>query len=163
LWGRYGFYDAFNLDQNWTAASYLAIDQGPIVAMIENYRTGLLWDLFMANPEIQPALTAIGFVPDASDVHEIDLLQKGFTARVTPNPALGGEIRIQLTVSSPQRLSASLYSTDGRIVQSFFSGKNFPQGEFQEKMEGLTPGVWLLKLANEKGETVARKILVIKN
>lgn len=64
LWGEYGFKDAFNPTQNWFANSYLAIDQGPIITMIENYRTGLLWNNFMANPEIQPMLNAIGFVPD---------------------------------------------------------------------------------------------------
>ncbi len=46
LWGEYGFYDAFSLDAAWFAKSCIAIDQGPIVVMIENYRTGLLWDCF---------------------------------------------------------------------------------------------------------------------
>jgi hypothetical protein len=61
LWGTQGFYDAFNLTEGWTANSYLAIDQGPIVVMIENYRTGLLWDLFMSAPEIQTGLDKLGF------------------------------------------------------------------------------------------------------
>ncbi len=61
LWGEYGFYDAFNVTENWYASSYIAIDQGPIILMIENYRTGLLWDLFMSAPEIQGALTKLGF------------------------------------------------------------------------------------------------------
>jgi len=61
LWGDYGFYDAFNLTKGWTASSYLAIDQGPIVVMIENYRTGLLWNLFMSAPEVQTAKTKLGF------------------------------------------------------------------------------------------------------
>jgi len=61
LWGPYGFYDAFNLTAQWTAGSSLAIDQGPIIVMIENYRTGLLWDLFMANPEIAAGLDKLGF------------------------------------------------------------------------------------------------------
>lgn len=64
LWGEYGFYDAFNPKADWFADSYLAIDQGPIIDMIENYRSGLLWSNFMANPEIAPALDAIGFEPD---------------------------------------------------------------------------------------------------
>ncbi len=62
LWGEYGFHDAFNLSELWWADSYLAIDQGPIVLMIENYRTGLLWDLFMSAPEVQQGLTKLGFV-----------------------------------------------------------------------------------------------------
>jgi hypothetical protein len=61
LWGEYGFYDAFDLTRGWVANSYLAIDQGPIVVMIENYRTGLLWDLFMSAPEVQQGFTKLGF------------------------------------------------------------------------------------------------------
>lgn len=61
LWGPYGFYDAFNPTENWWADSYLAIDQGPIIVMIENHRTGLLWDLFMQAPEIYTGLEALGF------------------------------------------------------------------------------------------------------
>lgn len=60
LWGEYGFKDAFNETQNWYASSYLAIDQGPIVVMIENYRTGLLWNLFMSCPEIKNGLRKLG-------------------------------------------------------------------------------------------------------
>ncbi|HEY3429862.1 MAG TPA: glucoamylase family protein, partial [Cyclobacteriaceae bacterium] len=61
LWGQYGFYDAFNPTENWYANSYLAIDQGPIIVMIENYRTGLLWDLFMSAPEVQTAMNELDF------------------------------------------------------------------------------------------------------
>lgn len=61
IWGEYGFTDAFNETQNWYAKTYLAIDEGPIVAMIENYRTGLLWKLFMSCPEIQHGLKKLGF------------------------------------------------------------------------------------------------------
>jgi hypothetical protein len=61
LWGNYGFYDAFNPTAGWWATSYLSIDQGPIIVMIENYRSQLIWNLFMSNPEIQNSLTAMGF------------------------------------------------------------------------------------------------------
>jgi hypothetical protein len=61
LWSDFGFKDAFNLDRDWFADSYLAIDQGPIVVMIENHRTGLCWRLFMANEEIPRALRAAGW------------------------------------------------------------------------------------------------------
>ena len=61
LWGPYGFYDAFDITDGWYADSYLAIDQGPIVDMIENYRTGLLWDLFMADTDVQHGLDLLGF------------------------------------------------------------------------------------------------------
>jgi hypothetical protein len=59
--GDYGFYDAFNITSGWTANSYLAIDQGAVTVMIENYRTGLLWELFKTAPEVQNGKTVLGF------------------------------------------------------------------------------------------------------
>lgn len=59
--GEYGFYDAFSEQANWYPQRYLAIDQGPQVVMIENYRTGLLWKLFMSCPEVQSGLKKLGF------------------------------------------------------------------------------------------------------
>lgn len=61
IWGQYGFIDAFSLNEPWFANSYLAIDQGPQIVMIENYRTGLVWNLFMSAPEIKNGLTRLGF------------------------------------------------------------------------------------------------------
>ena len=61
IWGEYGFVDGFSESKNWYAKSYLAIDQGPIIVMIENYRTGLLWKLFMSCPEIKSGLKKLGF------------------------------------------------------------------------------------------------------
>jgi len=61
LWGPYGFYDAFNITSGWWGTSNIAIDQGPMVVMIENYRTGLLWDLFMSCPEVQNGLRKLEF------------------------------------------------------------------------------------------------------
>jgi hypothetical protein len=61
LWGQYGFYDAFDVGDSWWADSFLAIDQGPEIVMIENYRTGLLWDKFMSAPEVRSGLTKLGF------------------------------------------------------------------------------------------------------
>jgi hypothetical protein len=61
LWGEYGFYDAFNLSSLWFANSYLAIDQGPIICMIENYRSGFLWDLFMADLDVKNGLNRLAF------------------------------------------------------------------------------------------------------
>ena len=61
IWGQYGFVDAFNLTNIWFASSYLAIDQGPQIIMIENYRSGLLWNLFMSCPEIKTGMQSLGF------------------------------------------------------------------------------------------------------
>jgi len=61
LWGPYGFYDSFSLNDTWFASSTLAIDQGPIIDMIENYRSGLLWSLFMSCPEVKTGMKTLGF------------------------------------------------------------------------------------------------------
>jgi hypothetical protein len=61
IWSDYGFVDDFNETQNWYGRSHLAIDQGPIIVMIENYRSGLLWKLFMSCPEIKNGLKKLGF------------------------------------------------------------------------------------------------------
>lgn len=61
VWGEYGFYDAYSETEGWFPQRYLAIDQGPIVVMIENHRSGLLWNLFMGAPEIKDGLTKLGF------------------------------------------------------------------------------------------------------
>jgi hypothetical protein len=61
VYGQYGFYDAFSETENWFPKRYLAIDQGPIVVMMENHRTGLLWNLFMSCPEVQQGLKKLGF------------------------------------------------------------------------------------------------------
>jgi len=61
VWGRFGFVDAFCEAKQWYADTFLAIDQGPIIVMIENYRSELLWKLFMGVPEIQAGLRALSF------------------------------------------------------------------------------------------------------
>jgi len=75
LFGAAGFYDAFNPGASWFAPGYIAIDQGPVAPMIENYRTGLCWRLFMSNPEIRPMMAAIGmyFDVDFDEDGDVDL------------------------------------------------------------------------------------------
>ena len=61
LFKEYGFIDAFSLKQTWFASSFLAIDQGPIIVMIENHRSGLLWNLFTSCPEVKNGMRSLGF------------------------------------------------------------------------------------------------------
>ncbi|WP_162923714.1 glucoamylase family protein [Arachidicoccus soli] len=61
IWGKYGFYDSYSETANWYPQKYLAIDQGPIAVMIENYRTRYLWQLFMSCPEVKKGLMKLGF------------------------------------------------------------------------------------------------------
>lgn len=67
LWGVYGFRDAFNLQEDWFSRIYMGLNQAPMTVMIENYRSGLIWKNFMANPEIAPMMERIGLKPDAAE------------------------------------------------------------------------------------------------
>jgi hypothetical protein len=71
VWGVYGPRDAINLSQDWVSPIFMGLNQAPMVVMIENYRTGLIWKLFMSNPEVQPMLQNVGFQPDTT-VHQTD-------------------------------------------------------------------------------------------
>jgi hypothetical protein len=117
LWGIYGFKDAFNPQNNWYAGSYLAIDQGPIIAMVENYRTGLLWNLFMSNSEIQPMLDSIGFVPDSTetDVNDETLPLEFNLNNNYPNP-FNPETVISYRIPSAENVSLKIYDLLGREV-----------------------------------------------
>ncbi len=63
LWGIYGFRDAFNLKENWVSGIYMGLNQAPMAVMIENYRTGLVWKSFMANPEVARMLRTVHLTP----------------------------------------------------------------------------------------------------
>jgi hypothetical protein len=146
LWGKYGFYDAFNLGQNWYATSYLAIDQGPIVGMIENHRTGLLWRLFMSNPEIKPALDAIGFVADATSVGNAQNTE-GSLFSISPNPSLD-KILISIDLQKSESVNLDIADATGRVVQTVFKDKNLPEGKSEIMVEtaGLPSGFYVFIL-----------------
>ncbi len=114
-WGYMGFYDAFNQSRNWWATSYLAIDQGPIIGMIENYRSGLLWDNFMANPEIEPMLAAAGFAPDPNGFSTQGIHLSQLT--IHPNPA-GETTTITAEFRGTFKGNIRICDPMGRIIQS---------------------------------------------
>lgn len=130
LWGEYGFKDAFNLNQNWFASSYISIDQGPIIVMIENYRSGLLWENFMANPEIQPMLDSIGFVPDSTTriIDEGTVLNEFRIIGNYPNP-FNPSTTISFMLPQREFIEINVYNSLGELVdklayREFDSGKN---------------------------------------
>jgi hypothetical protein len=61
LWGKYGFYDSFNPTANWVNDDFIGIDQGPMLIMIENFRSGFVWNMVMQDPIIQKGLTRLGY------------------------------------------------------------------------------------------------------
>lgn len=147
LWGNFGFYDAINQSRSWVADSYLAIDQGPIIGMIENERTQLLWNLFMANPEIQPMLDAIGFVTDPNAIEE----RANWPVTIQPNP-----FNTTLRITSSKDLS--------RIVITNLLGQkviNMEQGmdeTVQLDVSSLKSGLYIVSLYDLKGNVINRKM-----
>lgn len=160
LLGIYGFYDAFNQNQNWFANSYLAIDQGPIVGMIENYRTGLLWNLFMQNLEIEPALLACGFQPDNTLGAGAGLLD-GVGVEVYPNPVSDGNLQLTFTLEQEQVLTASLTDLNGRILTTLFTDRHIPEGKttVSVRIDQLPAGLFLLRISDPDQRGIVRKIV----
>lgn len=140
LWGEYGFYDAFNLKQNWFADSYLAIDQGPIINMIENHRSGLLWSNFMANPEIAPALTSAGFVEDpvstkdepslASDWKVYPTLSNGEFYLYLNHISYQGIPSISIADLMGRTIAFETQATDGQLIRIKLAEHSITSGWF---------------------------------
>jgi hypothetical protein len=137
LWGNFGFIDAFNLERNWYATSYLAIDQGPIIDMIENYRTGLLWNLFMDNEEIQPALDAIGFVHDSTNTVP-DHLMAG-TVCLFPNP-------VHQTLNITNTNNISMVVITNVLGQQVRVIKHLNSSKVQIPLDDLPVGIYNISL-----------------
>jgi len=153
IWGNYGFVDAFNEEVNWYATSYLAIDQGPIIDMIENYRSGLLWEKFMANPEIQPALDAIGFVFDTEAVNENGWQNEDFLC-CYPNPATDVlNIRVSKEI---QVQEINIFTAEGSMVKTIK-----PDSEtIQVDISSLQKSIYFIKI-KISGSTVIRRIVIL--
>ena len=146
IWTALSFRDAFNLGQGWYDTDELGIDQGPIIIMIENYRTQRPWKLFMQNEEIQRGLSRAGFVslpfisptiaaaPDQSSVSLSWSAQAGRTYQVEYSPDLvtwfasptgevlaNGSVAIWTDAGPPATLAAP-FSVDHRFYRVFQYG-----------------------------------------
>lgn len=168
VWGEYGFYDAFNPTENWFADSYLAIDQGPIIAMIENYRSGLLWNNFMKNPEIQPMLDAIGFVPDSTtDVGDIIPDENTFKLIGNyPNP-FNPSTNIVFTLPQPALTQVNVYNSLGQLVrrlvnEELSAGLNEKSWDGKDELGRLvSSGIYFYKI-NFKENLLTGKMVLAK-
>ncbi len=162
LWGTYGFKDAFNLQENWFAGSYLAIDQGPIIIMIENYRSQLLWNNFMANPEIQPMLDSIGFLPDFTDVPvETEIPLEYELKNNYPNP-FNPVTNIEFRIADFEFVSLKVYDVLGNEIAILINEEK-TAGEYKVKFDArnLSSGIYFYVL-NAGGKSFSKKMCLIK-
>jgi len=152
LWGDYGFKDAFNLRQNWFADSYLAIDQGPIIDMIENYRTQLLWNNFMSNPEIQSMVDSV-FVPDTvlSVNEEVRLPGSFYLNGNYPNP-FNPTTTISFFIPGSGKVEINIYDILGEKVKSLlneildYGEHNISWNGKNDYIRELPSGIYLYKI-----------------
>jgi hypothetical protein len=158
-WNWMGFYDAFNQKRNWWATSYLAIDQGPIILMIENYRTQLLWNLFMSNPEIQPMLDAIGFYPAPNDIASGEIHPGSYS--LWPNPVRRDGV-LSLEINQEGKFDLDLFRTDGIKVASLLSDQRLSAGNHSMELAGfkLNPGIYITRLTSKGRKYEIFKLII---
>ncbi|MBU0560007.1 MAG: T9SS type A sorting domain-containing protein [Bacteroidetes bacterium] len=163
LWGSYGFKDAFNPGINWTAGSFLAIDQGPIIIMVENYRSALLWDLFMANPEIQPMLDAIGFITDTTTAVEDDIHAPLAFELIGnyPNP-FNPSTRIKYSIPNTSDVKLEVFNLIGEKIATLVNEVKQP-GTYEVSFNAgnLSSGVYFYKISTN-GFSDEKKLMLLK-
>lgn len=147
LFGIYGPYDAFNDNLNWVKKAYLGIDQGPIVVMIENYRTGLLWKNVMKDSDVINGLNKLGFQYRISSSNSIS--DSKLNLKVYPNPASSN-----LTIVIPENITRGiitieLYDSKGsKILEKELS---IFESSTSLDMSGIRNGMYNLRLNTAKG------------
>ncbi|GAB1404174.1 hypothetical protein MASR1M74_13530 [Lentimicrobium sp.] len=155
-WGWMGFYDAFNQQRNWWANSYLAIDQGPIIGMIENFRSNLLWNTFMANPEILPMLERIGFRYDPYGIGQEVSFNSGLSIHPNPSNHEATKVEFNLPAAGEIKVEVSnLMGTKFVYYNQSFKG-NAGMNHVVLPAFNLSPGLYVLTLFynNQRIESV---------
>jgi exo beta-1,2-glucooligosaccharide sophorohydrolase (non-reducing end) len=167
LYGPFGFRDAYNPSLDWYDQDYIAIDEGPIAVMIENFRSQLLWNCFMLNPEIQPALGAMGFVYDGSvDVtHDAETSARLALGAPSPNPCRGSA-QFSYVLPASARVQLVIEDVRGREVARLCNGQQ-EAGRHAVRWDGrdghgrrVAPGIYLVHLT-AGGASVSTKLLML--
>jgi hypothetical protein len=161
LWMKYGFRDAFNLKVNWWDTDVIGIDQGPIILMIENYRTQAVWKRFMKNADVQRGLQVGGFLPLTSVTPEGVLPSRLELWQNFPNPFNPSTtIRYELPSSAHVRLA--VYDVLGVQVALLADGVQ-EAGRHLARFDGSgsSSGLYFCRLESQ-GSSLTRKLLLMK-
>ena len=153
VFGPYGPYDAFNDELNWVKKAYIGIDQGPIVVMIENHRTGLLWNSFMKDADIRAGLTKLGF--QTTSVSPVPFRPDDI--KVYPNPS-DGRFLVN-TAGFGQTVTLKIFTTGGRLLRTKIFSDAGP--ELSVDCPDLGNGLYIIQLTDgsKSGQT---KLLIHK-
>ncbi len=162
LWGPYGFRDAFNLTQFWWDTDYIGIDEGPIILMIENYRTGSVWRRMMANADLQQGLAQAGFyaVTGVGDGGGVAGARPEMLLQNAPNP-FRTSTRISFHLDRGGEVSLALYDVAGREVRRLIDGyREAGAHDLTLDAAGLPSGIYLYRLKTEEGDLTRRCIVL---
>ncbi|HET6567298.1 MAG TPA: glucoamylase family protein, partial [Rhodothermales bacterium] len=161
LWGPYGFRDAYNVSEDWFDTAYLGIDQGPILLMIENKRTGAVWDVFMEDSDIKRGLDRAGFekvptgIGQATDVPEARLIASSF-----PNPSRT-QTQIDYVLPVGGRVSLKIYDVLGREVRApVDSAQTSGRHAVAVDTQGLAAGLYVYVL-RQGDDAFSGKFLIV--
>ncbi len=161
LWTKYGFRDAFNLNVNWWGPDVIGIDEGPIVIMIENYRTGKVWQRFMQNADIQRGLQKAGFTV-VNAVHETPYavptayqLFQNF-----PNP-FNPQTMIRFALPKREHVTLKIFDVLGNEVMKLVD-ETLERGNHTLPWDGrgLPSGVYLYSLTTTSFTQTRKAVLV---
>jgi len=161
LWSTYGFKDAFNLTHGWFATDYLGIDQGPIILMIENYRTESVWTRFMTHPDVQLGMQRAGFVAAPVTAIGPQVESPAALFQSVPNPSRG-VAWIPYRLGTAGRVSLVLYDVSGRAVRTLVDGER-SAGPHRVRLDTtqLPSGVYFYQLESDRMKQV-RECIVVK-
>jgi len=161
LWGQYGLRDAYNIEENWFATDVLGIDQGPILLMIENERTGALWNSFMTHPDIVRGLERAGFQPTpVSDEPSTPATELALMPPA-PNPTTG-QVRIQYTLPIASSTQLSIHDVLGREVAILHDGRQLDGTHAVSwNAKSVASGVYVVRLVAD-GSVRTRTVVVTR-
>ena len=161
LWGPYGLKDAYNIKESWTATDYLGIDQGPIVLMIENARTGAIWEAFMTHPDVRTGLARAGFDVPAVDAEGAPEAEGARLGPPAPNPARG-PVRLAYAVGAAGPVRLSVHDVLGREVAVLVAADR-PAGDHAAEWDARTAaaGVYVVRLT-AASRTASRTVVVTR-
>jgi lysophospholipase L1-like esterase len=161
LWMKYGFRDAFNLNVNWWGPDVIGIDEGPIVLMIENYRTGKVWQRFVQNADVQRGLEKAGFTV-VSSVHETPHMPPSAYQLLQnhPNP-FNPQTTIRFALPKREHVRLQIFDVLGKRVAQLVN-ETLERGEHTFAFEGrhLPSGVYLYSLTTPSFSRTRKALLV---
>ncbi|MCI0690417.1 T9SS type A sorting domain-containing protein [candidate division KSB1 bacterium] len=161
VWTEYGFRDAFNLTQGWWGPDVIGIDEGPIVVMVENYRTGRVWNLFMQNEDVQRGLQRAGFTAvtrveeKATEIPDAYALLQNY-----PNP-FNPSTTIRFALPQREHVTLKVFDIEGREVRTLVD-EEMGHGEHTVALDGskMPSGIYIIMLSTEKFKQTRKAILL---